>query len=386
MSSTFSRALVFHGVPSRSETQDSQEGLLSHWTLEHRPVPVPDHDEILVRNLACTICASDVHTMTGRRQSPTPTVLGHEIVGFIEAFGDGANTIDIAGQPLKVGDRVVWSVMSHCGTCSMCQRGVPQKCLNGIKYGHHRFDDSQPASGGLSDHCLLKVGTSLMRLPDEISNQVGCLLSCSTATAQAAVTACQVNQGSRVAIIGAGMLGLNACAICKESGAQFVAVVEPNENRREMAYRFGADSVLGPCEIDTIKETSTDGIGFDSVIECSGKNDGYHTGMRSLRVGGKLVLLGAVFPSEPVSIVLETIVRQMVSLVGIHNYGPSDFRKGVEFLRRAVGRYPFEELLGPWFPLDDWETAIPIAAQGCSWRVGFDLSKSHKAIRYSAIP
>src|SRR5262249_43588288 len=79
------------------------------------PVPQPRGAELLVRVVGCTLCSSDLHTQAGRRPAPTPTVLGHEVVGRIEAFGREAPPHDFRGKALTVGDRVSWSVAAGCG-------------------------------------------------------------------------------------------------------------------------------------------------------------------------------------------------------------------------------------------------------------------------------
>lgn len=73
--------------------------------LREFPIPDPEGPEILVEVIACALCGSDLHTMSGRRQEPVPSVLGHEILGRIAAFGPTAPRRDAAGRPLELGDR-----------------------------------------------------------------------------------------------------------------------------------------------------------------------------------------------------------------------------------------------------------------------------------------
>jgi alcohol dehydrogenase len=91
--------------------------------------PEPGGAEVLVRVLGCTLCGSDLHTFDGRRDTPVPTILGHEIVGEISALGDAAPARDLAGNDLRIGDRVTWSIVANCGDCFFCRRGLPQNGL-----------------------------------------------------------------------------------------------------------------------------------------------------------------------------------------------------------------------------------------------------------------
>ena len=80
-------------------------------------VSTPGRSEALVRVRCCTLCGSDHHTMEGRRSVGAPMVLGHEIIGVIEAVGPGG-VRDSAGHELGVGDRVAWAVAVACGACT----------------------------------------------------------------------------------------------------------------------------------------------------------------------------------------------------------------------------------------------------------------------------
>ena len=114
-----SLAAVFSGTPGQIE-------------LREIPLPPVARDEVLVKVLGCTLCGSDLHSFEGRRKVPTPTILGHEIVGEIVQLGDQVNDQKSPGKILRVGDRVTWAIVANCGQCQMCQAGLPQKCLKAV--------------------------------------------------------------------------------------------------------------------------------------------------------------------------------------------------------------------------------------------------------------
>src|ERR1700733_2638937 len=68
--------------------------------------------EILVKNLYTTICGSDLHTFRGLRKEPSPTVLGHEIVGKIEEIDPHHSGLDFEESQLNPGDLITWSIFS----------------------------------------------------------------------------------------------------------------------------------------------------------------------------------------------------------------------------------------------------------------------------------
>ena len=79
----------------------------------------------LCRVTMSTICGSDLHTICGRRQEPTPLVLGHETIGEVVALGEGLEC-DELGAPLYVGDRVTWSIIISMRSDLRC-RTTPTK-------------------------------------------------------------------------------------------------------------------------------------------------------------------------------------------------------------------------------------------------------------------
>jgi alcohol dehydrogenase len=288
--------------------------------------------------------------------------LGHEIVGEIVAFGSKPPSPDITGQPLAIGDRIVWGIATSCGECYYCNRSLPQKCERGFKYGHAPFRADRGSFGGLAEHCLLVAGTQVLRLPAAISLGAACPLSCATSTIAAAIRIIGMKPGERVLIAGAGMLGLTACAWSHTLGAEKVVCVDPIPERRQLALRFGATDSAPPDEVADRVRTATEGYGFDCAIECTGNNRSSQNVLDHVRLGGRIGLVGAVYPSDPVPIVWERIVRRQIALFGIHNYAPQDLVSAVAFMEQAHATYPFADLVRHWFALGEMEEAV-VAAQ-----------------------
>ena len=141
--------------------------------IEIREIPLPTlrGPEVLVEVLACTICASDLHSLHGRRSVPVPTILGHETLGRIVAFGPTAPRHDAAGHPLQAGDRVTWGVIASCGECFYCRRSLTQKCERQTKYGHEPLRPGHELTGGLASHCVPGAGTALFLVPPELATR-----------------------------------------------------------------------------------------------------------------------------------------------------------------------------------------------------------------------
>lgn len=333
-------------------------------------VPTPVGGEVLVRVAGCTLCGSDLHTVSGRRQSPAPSVLGHEIVGEIVAIRPDAPRQDLVGAALSIGDRITWAIVASCGECFYCRRALPQKCLRGVKYGHEQFVARRELTGGLAEYCLLAPGTAIVKLPEGLPLEVACPANCATATVAAALAAAGPIADRTVGILGAGMLGLTACAMAHLRGAAAVIAVEPNATRRELSLRFGATHAIAPDELQATAAEVSGGPGLDVILELSGAAAAFDMAWPALCIGGVLVLVGAVFPGPPVAVSMEQIVRRNLTIRGVHNYAPKDLVAAVEFLSAAHGKFPLRELVGPWYPLKEVALAMETARDPRYLRVG----------------
>jgi len=351
------RALLFHGPGSAFETRTVR-------------APVPKSAGIRVRPLCCTICRSDLHTHAGRRPSKTPTVLGHEAIGLIDAFGPEAARRDALGRPLAEGDRITWSIVSSCGQCAECRRGLEQKCRHGKKFGHEPFEEGQAPFGGLADVTELGAGATVLKLGDPLEDAVACLANCATATVAAAFRGLDPLSGTTGLIQGAGVLGRTACAMAADLGATaFCADRDPA--RAEAARAFGASAALA-ADRERLAEAvfeRTDGQGVDWALELSGSPEAIEAGAPLIRNGGRYVWIGAVMPSRPVPIEPEQVVRRLLTIQGLHNYGPRDLIEAVRFLEAPGRSEVFRTLIARTFDLEAADEAFAFAHRHPGLRV-----------------
>jgi alcohol dehydrogenase len=323
-------------------------------TLEEFPIPALKGSEVLVRIRCATICGSDLHSYYGRRPSPTPGVLGHEMVGEVAGLGPAGGR-DFGGNPLKLGDRVTWSMVWSCGECFYCGNGLPSKCERLMKFGHEAIIPGRALIGGLAQHCHLPEKTAIFKVPANVPDLVASPANCATATVTAVFRRAGPVRGQTVLVLGAGMLGQTACAMAAAGGAAQVIVLEPHAARRANALRFGATTAMDAAapeeEVRARVWELSAGRGADLGLEFSGHAQAIERGVELLRVGGRLVMAGATFPERPARLSGEQIVRRMLSIIGVYNYRPDDLGKALEFLSQSLGKYPFEELVGRAFPL-----------------------------------
>jgi D-arabinose 1-dehydrogenase-like Zn-dependent alcohol dehydrogenase len=199
----------------------------------------PAAGEVLVRVRMSTICRSDVHSWQGHRPSPCPGLLGHEIIGHIEALGGGIER-DMRGHPLACGDRVTWSEYFVPGPhCLGVALDLPQKTPGFEKYGHMSAEAEPHHHGGFGEFCYVLPKSWILRLPDELSNEEATPINCGVATMIAATEAAGLRIGDTVVVQGLGLLGLYGAAIARARGAGRVVGLDTDASRRERAAAFG---------------------------------------------------------------------------------------------------------------------------------------------------
>lgn len=316
------------------------------WTgsgVDVRTVPIPElgPGEVLVRVRLATVCGSDLHTVTGRRSAACPSVLGHEAVGDVVAVGAGAD--------IPVGQRIIWSVTVVCGVCSRCRSGLSAKCLSVRKVGHEAFDGDWPLSGSYATHLVLPRGTTIAVVPETLSDAVAAPAACATATVMATLEAAGELSGRRVLIGGAGMLGLTAVAACAAAGAD-VQVIDRNADRLALVPVFGG--------------RESDGGPVDVAIDYTGSSSAVADALGRLDIGGTLVLAGSVTPGPALAVDPETVVRQWLTITGVHNYEPRHLHRAVTFLDDTRERYPWETLVAAPMPLEDIAVALRTPPSG----------------------
>lgn len=334
------------------------------------PLPQLQTGELLVEVLGCTICPSDLHSISGRRQTPVPSILGHEIVGRIVELGPNTTRFDLRHQPLRVGDRVGWAVIVHCGNCFYCHLGLTQKCLHATKYGHSRFRPDRELLGGFAEHCLLLPETQIIKLPDELPLESACPAGCGTATAAAAIELAGQLAGLDLLICGAGLLGLTLAAMARVAGANQIVCLDPNPARAARSLEFGASTGVHPDELVEWQRSANGGHGFDVAWETSAQTEAFCSALSALRQGGRLIELGAVYPVPPTPLVLEQLVRRNLTIQGQHNYSPRHLVKAIEFLEAHHGHFPFASLVGDWISLGELPDWIGRLGSNSAIRIG----------------
>jgi alcohol dehydrogenase len=331
--------------------------------LEEFAIPQPARGEILVDITCSTICGSDLHTWHGRRMEPTPCILGHEIVGRIAAFGAESPRTDMRGEFLQVGDRITWTIAASCGECFFCKNGLPQKCEHLFKYGHNAIAPGKEFSGGFAECCILTPGTGIVKLPDGLSDMIAAPANCAVSTVAAALRLAGTVEGATIAVLGCGVLGVNAIAMARHLGAANVIACDVSVERSEVAGRFGATEFAEPDDLRVMLQDLTNGRGADISLEFSGAAAAAAGAIAATRTGGVAVIAGTTTPGANLQLDANDLVRRMLTIRGLHNYGPQDLLTAVDFLSATADLVPYADLSGGSFCLSEIDKAFAVSSE-----------------------
>jgi len=292
--------------------------------VEEVPPPAPPGPgEVQLEIRWCGICGTDLeewlsgpvfvpvgvpHPVTGRR---APLVLGHEFAGVVVAAGGG-----VTG--LLPGQRVAVDTIVSCGSCRWCYNGEVTRCSALGALGLH-------GDGGLAELCNAPARMCLP-VPDAVADDEAALAE-PLAVAVRALRRGGLRPGERVAVVGAGAVGLMAMQAAAAFSADSVTVIEPLPARRTLATRLGADRVVPPDYAVTVEA--------DVAVECAGRPGAVQTALQALRSGGRAVLLGIV--TDTASITPMDLVRGEKSLIGsLSHVWDEDFRVALRLLGRGT--------------------------------------------------
>lgn len=347
-------------------------------------VAIPDlkEGEILIRNNYCTLCRSDLNTFVGKRREKAPTILGHEIIGIIEGFGHNAPQTDLRGHELKIGDRLTWAIYSSSPENYYSLKGIPQKAEGLFKYGHEQLTKENCLHGGLSEYTILRKNTPVVCIANEVPDPVAALLNCSVATVAGAFRMVENLEGKTVLISGTGMLGIIACAMAKKGKAAMVIASDSDIIRAEIAKSFGADIAIQSDRCANMRQSLIEmkpgsTIKIDVVLEFSGVPEAMENTLQMLDIGGATVWIGATFPQRDLNINAEYVIRNLLSVKGLHNYNEQDFIQGVSFIEQHHSSFDFKSLVYDGFPLNKVNEAFKYAIEENPFRVGINLTSQN---------
>ena len=303
------------------------------------PTPEIGDSDALVQVKACGFCHHDLLVMNGtlRRGVRTPLIPGHEVAGIVAKVGPNVTRV-------WPGDHVVSLLTDACGRCNFCFQGLERLCPNGQAIGHGM-------KGGMAEFISVNERT-LVKIPSEIPFPHACLLTCPIGVALKAVEKAEIRDGETVLITGAsGGLGSHLIQLANLRGARVLAITS-DETKFPALEALGATDVIPTGELDfsEIVLALTEDRGADVALDTVGSPLFPQT-LRSVALGGRLILLGEVARAK-VEIPLPEIIFRELKIIG--SVGTT--RRHVEQAARLVAEGKIRPMIShtlSWTQADD---------------------------------
>ena len=276
-------------TPTKAYATQDATARLAPFTMPRRDAGATD---VAIEILYCGVCHSDIHTGRGEWAGTTyPCVPGHEIVGRVTAVGDKVTKF-------KEGDlAAVGCMVDSCRTCTSCEQGLEQYCLNGFtgtyngedkKLGGHTF-------GGYSTNITVEEAF-VLQVPKNLDLKAVAPLLCAGITTYSPLHHWKVGKGSKVGIVGLGGLGHMGVKFAHALGAHTV-LFTTSPGKVEDGKKLGADEVVISKNEDEMKKHSAS---FDFILDCVSAEHDINAYLSLLKLDGTLCQVGA--PEKPLPV------------------------------------------------------------------------------------
>jgi S-(hydroxymethyl)glutathione dehydrogenase/alcohol dehydrogenase len=322
--------------------------------VEEIDVAAPRRGEVTVKIGACGVCHSDLSATNGTIQMQLPLVLGHEAAGVVAEVGEGVTD-------LAPGDHVVSSFVHMCGKCRWCVTGRPHLCDSAAKTLFTLPDGTTPARdragnavyvfsacGVMAEYATLSVD-NLVKVDPGVPLDRAALVSCGVMTGVGAVfNTARVEPGAAVMVIGTGGVGLNVIQGAAIAGANPIVAVDVADAKLDMARAFGATHTINAAKEENVVKAAKKitGGGPDYCFECIGLGKTVEQAFRSLRKGGKAVVVGVTRGEDSVAVRPPALTFEEKTLTGSY-FGSArpreDFPRLLALYRS--GRLKLDELI-----------------------------------------
>ena len=333
------------------------------------PIPEVGDNDILVRVEGCGVCGTDVHEWKGDPFGIIPVTLGHEGTGEVIALGKNVKT-DTAGNPIKIGDKLVTSVIS-CGECQICRNHPANTnlCDNQGVFGLIPHSDKNPLTGWFSTHLLISGKGATYFVVNDLDLKERMLLElacvCVHALKRASTTGL-INFNTKVLVQGLGPVGLVMISVLRAAGINHIIAIDGTPRRLEMAKKLGAKTVISFKEITSLEERVkivkgvTAGCGADFAFQCTGAPMAAKDIYEYIRRGGGMCEMGFFVNNGEYTVNPHfAMCNKEINIVGSWDYSADDYPTTVAFLRQAREmNIPIKELITHTYPLDKLNEAM----------------------------
>ncbi|MBS6645234.1 MAG: alcohol dehydrogenase catalytic domain-containing protein [Clostridiaceae bacterium] len=260
-----------------------QQVMTAPGVIEFREIPVPEigENDVLVKIIKIGVCGSDIHVYHGEHPFTSyPVTQGHEVSGEVVKVGSGVTGLT-EGQKVTIQPQVV------CGKCYPCRHGKYNLCEELKVMGFQ--------TTGMASHYFAVDAAKVTPLPEEMSFDEGAMIEPLAVAVHAVKRAGDVN-GAKIAVLGAGPIGILVAQTAKGLGAESVMITDVSDLRLAKARECGVDFCVNTRDKDfgeeMIRNFGPDKA--DVIYDCAGNNITMGQAVKYARKGSTIILV-AVF-------------------------------------------------------------------------------------------
>ena len=304
------------------------------------PIPEPGEDQVLIRIMEIGICGSDIHVYHGEHPFTSyPVTQGHEVSGEIVRVGGRV-------RGFREGQKVTIQPQVYCGTCYPCTHGKYNLCEHLKVMGFQ--------TTGVASEYFAVDASKVTALPDSMSFDEGAMIEPLAVAVHAARRPGDVT-GMRIAVLGAGPIGILVAQAVKALGAEAVLVTDISDYRLEKAAACGADFVCNTRERD-FGEALTAAFGPDKadvIFDCAGNDVTMGQAIAHARKGSVIILVAVYAGMAHVD--LAVLNDHELDLNTTMMYRNEDYVKAIELVE--AGKIRLQPLMSRHFAFQDYLSA-----------------------------
>jgi 2-desacetyl-2-hydroxyethyl bacteriochlorophyllide A dehydrogenase len=315
----------------------------------------PGEGELLIKNMVCGVCGTDVHIFHGEPGSADvtpPVILGHEYSGIVEKVGKGVTSF-------KPGDKVTIDPNTYCGVCRFCRNDKKQMCEGNQAFG-------VTMDGGFAEYSLIPAAQAYL-LNDDIDFETGAMTE-PLACCIHGIDLAGIRAGTSVLVVGGGAIGLIMVQLARLVGASPIIVSEPVEMRRNVALATGADFAIDPTASKPEEQIyALTGLrGADVVIECAGVLPATKQAFDCAAKGATVLLFSVPKPDAVFGLPLFDVFKKELTIKGSF-INPTTHNRAVELINSK--RIDVSKIITHRFGLSELEKAIEVQSGNQSIKV-----------------
>ncbi|MEQ5834146.1 NAD(P)-dependent alcohol dehydrogenase [Marinobacter sp. NFXS9] len=251
----------------------------------------PRPDDVSIEIDYCGVCHTDIHFVQNDwGVTNYPVVPGHEIIGRVTAVGS-----DVTG--FKVGDVVgVGCMVDSCRSCSACEAGLEQYCLEGMTSTYNDEDrhDHSVTYGGYSDKVVVSE-RFVVKVPEKLDPSSAAPILCAGITTYSPLRHYGVKAGHKVGVIGMGGLGHMGVKFAKALGAE-VTIFTRSESKVAEAKKQGADHVVISTDEEQMAAAAEH---YDFMLDTVPVQHDLNPYLNCLKFDGIHIIVGLLEPVDP---------------------------------------------------------------------------------------